>query len=555
VRTKELCGPPSAERVVVRGLRRSGGLVVNRIQLVPVLVVALGALVLTPTPVAAQDAPVVKMSLAECLRAAIDHNLDLALAQKDPRIAENNVALAESEFDSALTATASYDDSSSDTLSSATTTQPPNPPASASGTSTDSDERKNLSVAWGQKVSFGAEYSVTYGWFRGSSSGFSQTGALPFLEDTSQSGENLTFGYKMPLLRDFGKEVNTAQIILARSARAMSDQDLRGQANATLKEVEGAYWDLLAAIRALDVAKESLKLAQDLLNLNRKKVEVGTLAPIEIVQAEAGVASREENVILAETAVSNAEDNLRRLLAVPQGDPLWESRIAPTDSPEFTARPVDLDAALSQALVTRPEIVQARQGVEDQRLNERTAKNAMRHRLDLDLLAAPNQGEFDQSTNSGISVTQSRSETDGLGWNWGATLTYAYPIGNRAAKAGYGIAMINREKSEITLQNVEQTIRVDVRTAVRNVESGVKRVQAAQSNTVLQRKTLEAEQKKFENGMSTSFEVLRIQTDLLNAQVSLIRAVLDYNKALADLERAKGTLLEARGFTLDAVQE
>jgi outer membrane protein TolC len=125
------------------------------------------------------------------------------------------------------------------------------------------------------------------------------------------------------------------------------------------------------------------------------------------------------------------------------------------------------------------------------------------------------------------------------------------PIGNRQAKANYAIATLNREKSEVSLQNTEQTIRVDVRTAVRNVASGAKRVAAARSNTVLQKKTLDAEQKKFENGMSTSFEILRIQTDLSNAQLSEIQAILDYNKALADLERAKGTLLEARGLRLD----
>jgi outer membrane protein TolC len=91
---------------------------------------------------------------------------------------------------------------------------------------------------------------------------------------------------------------------------------------------------------------------------------------------------------------------------------------------------------------------------------------------------------------------------------------------------------------------------VDVRTAVRNVESNAKRVAAARSNSTLQRKTLEAEQKKFDNGMSTSFEVLRIQTDLSNAQFAEINAILDYTKSLADLERAKGTLLEARGLQI-----
>ena len=133
-------------------------------------------------------------------------------------------------------------------------------------------------------------------------------------------------------------------------------------------------------------------------------------------------------------------------------------------------------------------------------------------------------------------------------WNVGLVLTY--PIGNRREQAGYATTSLTREKAELSLLNTELTIRVDVRTAVRAVESGAKRVAAARANTVLQQKTVDAEQKKFANGMSTSFEVLRIQTDLSSARLAEIQAVTDYNKALAALERAQGTILEARGLSL-----
>ena len=124
------------------------------------------------------------------------------------------------------------------------------------------------------------------------------------------------------------------------------------------------------------------------------------------------------------------------------------------------------------------------------------------------------------------------------------------PIGNRQAKASYARAKISTHQAGTELQNLEQTIRVEVRRAARAVESGVKRVQAAKVNTVLQQKKLDAEQKKFENGMSTSFEVLTFQRDLANAELSEVRALLDYVKSLTALEKAKGTLLEARGLSL-----
>jgi outer membrane protein TolC len=137
-------------------------------------------------------------------------------------------------------------------------------------------------------------------------------------------------------------------------------------------------------------------------------------------------------------------------------------------------------------------------------------------------------------------------------YSWSVGLNYAVPLANRAAKATYAIARIGREKDEISLQNTEDLIRLDVRTSVRAVEAGFERVTAARKNVELQQKKLDAEQKKFDNGMSTSFEVFTFQTDLRNAQLSLIQALLDYNKSLADLERAKGTLLESKGLTLAA---
>src|SRR5262249_27719055 len=136
-------------------------------------------------------------------------------------------------------------------------------------------------------------------------------------------------------------------------------------------------------------------------------------------------------------------------------------------------------------------------------------------------------------------------------YTWTVALTYAVPIRNRAAEADYANAMIGREKAELSEQNTEDIVRVDVRRAVRAVESGYERVVAARKNVELQQKKLDAEQKKFDNGMSTSFEVFTFQTDLRNSQLSLIQAVLDYNKSLADLERAKGTLLESKNLKLD----
>ncbi len=508
------------------------------------LIVAVGA---AAAPLGAQEpsraGEAVRYSLADCLRIALRNNLDLVIARKDPEIAARQIEAQDARFDGAIAASATYSDGSEDS------TIVDNTGAVGNAAGTAANDALTAKVSWAQTLEYGASYSATLNANDSSSSSREVNQFIGIFQDSSvdRNGQFVTLHYEMPLLSGFGREVNTVDVLLARSSLDVSRQELRLGAMRTMKEVEDAYWNLRAAREAVRVARESLDLAQDLLDLNKKKVEVGTLAPIEITQAEAGVASREEGVIVAETTVLNAEDNLRRLLAIPRDDPAWSREIVPTDQPRFDKQPADEGAALAAAMENRPEMATARQQLKDAELSERVAGNQTRHSLRFLADLAPGVGE-DRLV---FTPPGSDTTTDSDGVQWSVGLTYGFPVGNRAAKSNYAIATLNREKGELGLQNTEQSIRVDVRAAVRSVESGSKRVDAAHSSTILQRKTVEAEQKKFENGMSTSFEVLRIQTDLSNAQLAEIRAILDYNKALADLERAKGTLLEARGLELE----
>lgn len=489
----------------------------------------------------------IRMSLGEAQRAALQNNLDLVIARKDPRIAALNVDFQKAVFDPEIGASVNHAEAKDE------------PSQVFQSTRSKSD---TVGLSWTDRLTFGGEYSLTLGSRK-------LDAPNPFRSYNPSYDSSLAMTFSMPLLRGLGTTVNTSDIVIARRNLEISDEELRRQAIATIKSVEDAYWDLVAVRAALDVAQQSLKLAQDLLDLNKKKVEVGTLAPIEITQAEAGVASREEGVIVADTALQSAEDNLRRLLAIPSADPTWDKRLVPTDEPTFAARTPDLQAAIAKALEIRPELVASRRDLENRKLSERVAENLVKPGLQFDAAITPSgnnlKGVLVDPGPDGITGTDDDlfvPDTGGLGeslsevpkfrnYNWSVGLTYSIPLFNRAAKAGYGTAILEREKAELAVQNAEQTVRVDVRNAVRAVESGVKRVAAAHSSTILQRKKLEAEQKKFDNGMSTSFEVLTFQNDLQDAQLSEIRALLDYQKGLADLERAQGTLLEARGLKLE----
>jgi outer membrane protein TolC len=527
-----------------------------------VLAVCLALLAAVPPSAAGPTAPTteekgLRMSLADCLRRALENNLDLVIARKDPLIAEQGVAAQRAPFDPTFKASGSYQESSTDqTITNTDLTQAP-PTTTEFSLPTSSNTQESVDATWAQKLRFGAQYSAQFAYNGSPESKGGRVFGAGFLSLYDQSSRNpsLTLTFNMPLLQGFGKEVNTVGLVLAKSNVNITRQALSLQSQLTMQQVENAYWDLVAAREAARVARESLKLAQDLYDLNKKKVEVGTLAPIEITQAEAGVASREEAVIIADTAVMNAEDSLLRLMAVPKDDSAWNERVLPTDRPEYQARTVDVNAALAKALDLRSEMATAREQLKNSELSERVARHETKHSLSLNAALAPSYSASSdtgsQITTGGAATPQSSTGQTADSRAWSVGLLYGYPIGNRAAKSNYEIATLNREKAEVGLKNTEQSVRVDVRTAARNVESGVKRVEAARASAVLQRKTLEAEQKKFENGMSTSFEVLRIQNDLFSAQLAEIQAILSYTKSLADIERAQGTLLEARGLRID----
>jgi outer membrane protein TolC len=515
---------------------------------------AIAAIALPFAPVLALegDEAGVRMSLEEALRIALENNLDLVVARKAPSIAEQGLISEDAAFDGLLTLSGSFQDTTTDSEQVTTTDL-----GSSSVLFTTDNQPFGGSASYANRLRFGGRYELKLSANQSDPSAsrrFISAGIFD-VSDFQSDSWRADLSYTMPLLRGFGTEANTYNVLVAKSNVTLSRYELERESEATLKRVEDAYWDLVAARAAVDVARESLRLAQDLLDLNRKKVEVGTLAPIEVTQAEAGVASREEDIIRAETALQNAEDLLLQLLAVPPEDPRWERAVVPTDKPTFEKSAVDVNGALETALANRAEVLSARRSLSDRELGERVARNGAKHGLDLSANVGYGTDSFERLgfTEAGGTISDLvKFEQDDDNLDWAVTLTYAYPIRNRSAKANYAGAVLDRERGEVALQSVELSVRTDVRIAARNVESGAKRVDAARANTVLQRKTLDAEQKKFENGMSTSFEVLRIQTDLSNAQLAEIRAILDYTKALADLERAQGTLLEARGLSLDA---
>jgi len=484
------------------------------------------------------------LSLMQALNMALENNLDLISARMDPEISEQSVLAEKADFDYGIGWRQNHTESEQEISNAFSLNEFTSDTGTASLTKT---------------LKFGADYTVDLGLDRSEALG-------PLVTTPTTYEADLGFSFNLPLLgtgqngNSLGREATTERLVLARGNLDISFETLRLEAHRVMEEVENTYWNVVANIAALRTRQLALTRAEDLLELNKKKVEVGTLAPIEITQAEAQVASNEEQVIIADTDLLNSEDDLRRLLGIPEGDPIWETPLAPSDLPNFEPREIDLDEAISSALVSRPEIINARKRLQNDELSERVNRKKTRPGLTLNGSVRPSGNNFETL----FDIAGNPIEQDVIGvfdealaeiqdfdnYNWSVGVNFNYAIGNRAAKSNLAVASLNRQKSMIDVRNQEQIIRVDVRKSVRSVTSGIKRMQAATKNVELQEKKLDAEQKKFENGMSTSFEVLTFQEDLADAELARIQAGLDYARALTALERSKGTLLQSRGLEI-----
>jgi outer membrane protein TolC len=371
----------------------------------------------------------------------------------------------------------------------------------------------------------------------------------------------LTFSYDQPLLRNFGRIATERNLLLARNNSELSRQEFERQVVLTTQQVINAYWALVGARQQLIVAQESLGLARELHERNRIQVEVGTLAPLETVQSEAAIATREEGIITSQAQVGDAEDVLRRLLNLPPGA-VWQAEIRPSTDPVVERAAINLDEATQSALATRPELKQQQLQVEQARINSAFFQNQKKPSLDLrlDYGASGIGGNViirDEDTGEVIDVVQgdfsdALSQATGFGFTgWTARLLFAYPLQNRGARAQSAIADLDLEREQVVLDQLRQQVVTEVRQAVRRVDTAAKSIDAARISREFQEKNLDAERKRYENGMSTSFQITNIQEDVTQARSNEVNAVINYRTALAELYRVTGRLLEAEGVELE----
>ncbi len=376
----------------------------------------------------------------------------------------------------------------------------------------------------------------------------------------------LTFTYTQPLLRNFSLDASRRSIRLAKKSLDLSDSQFRQRVIEIINQVQRAYWDLVFAIRNEKIARDSVDLARTQLENNRKMVEAGTLAPIELRSTEAQLETAKGNVIVALQGITTAENALKILLFKDPNDKTWNSEIKPTDEPQFGELTFNLDESTRLALKNRPELDQMRLLTEQKEIDIKYYKNQLKPQLDF-------VGIY---TNTGLAGAASTAVSVGGGGStilprflggYGTSLknlfgqdfrTYqigvnvSLPIGNHTAKANLGRSLAEQRQLDARQRQLVESVQVDVRNALQAVVASRQRYEAAQAGELAAKAQYDGEQERYRAGLSTNFVVLQRQTDLSVARGTTVRALTDYNKALADLQRVTGMTLVSNNVQISS---
>ena len=503
------------------------------------------------TGAAAQARPVVHLTLDEAVKLALDRNLDIAVQRLNPEINDIAIASVRSVYNPTLTST----------LGPQSVTQLPTSQLQlgTNGTATTS-----------QTMTYNGGISQSIPWGGGSFSA-----ALNNFRRTTNSNNALfnpqfqsawSFAYTQPLLRNFAIDSTRQQLMVTKINRDISDVQVRATITNTLSNVRNAYWDYVFAVQAVEVANKSVSLAEQLVRDNQTRVEVGTMAPIDVVQAQSQAATARQNLAVAQQTMRTAELALKRLIVAGTQDPNWNVQLDPIDRPEFTAQSIDIEAAVRRALSERTDLEIARKNVDSNNATLRFLRDQLKPQADFAVTYVP-QGvggtELFRETNAALGSRVTRTEQLGISEafaslfrnqfpQWTAQVNFSYPLGTSAQEANVARARVQLSQVQAQIKQIELQVATDVTNAGVTVQSNGERVQAAQAARELAEKQLEAEQSKFEVGMSINYNVIQSQRDLATAQNNELQAILNYRKSLVELERLQQTTLQNLNITVIA---
>jgi HAE1 family hydrophobic/amphiphilic exporter-1 len=514
------------------------------------------------------------LSLREALAMALDNNKDIEVARHNVKIAEFDLIAAHGAYDPRFTSTAYYERIKSPISSFLT--------GGANGATTTSDYTGTARVE-GLTPRLGGSYRLDFSSVRFTSN--NQFTAL-----SPQYPTALTLNYTQPLVRGLRFDNNRRQIQIAKKNLSLTDAQFRQRAIETITSVQRAYWDLVFALRNLQVQRDAVRDARTQLEHNKRLVVEGNLAPIDVVAAEAQVAGFEQTLFSSLEEVSRNENNLKNLIAVNHDSDLWNLSIIPTDSVDIAPPEITLPDALKAAMDNRPELQQSNIGREINQIDQKYYREQTKPQIDLvgsygmtglagsqsnagnpfssastqelrarvdQLLALANLtpltplppqalspaliGGYDQSLRNLLSNSFN---------NFRVGVQINLPLRNRTAEAQLGRSLVEGQRLATQREQLEQSIQVEVRNALQVVRSAEARLHAAGIARQASEQQYLSEQRKLDAGQSTVFLVLERQTALTTARGNELRAQTDLNKAIAELQRVTGNALTTNNIVV-----
>ncbi|WP_221030996.1 TolC family protein [Actomonas aquatica] len=483
--------------------------------------VCLAALTLSAT--ASAQEPV--LTLEEAVARALEKNFAVEIQRYTTETAVAAVEIADANFDPSFFVSATK-----------SVNQQAQPSSTLDGVSQEGPRSENTTIRAGarQRIITGADIEL------GANLNRRETNStFSLLNPAYASDFSLTVS--QPLLAGFGSEVNRAALKRARLGLERAGLDFESALLDIVRNVETAYYNLAFAREQLAVREFSLAVAQGLLEENQTRLETGVATDLDVLQAQVGVANANRGVLLAQQTVKDREDALKNLITQFELDrPIGDIVLQPVTTPN-----VSFAESYNLARNNRPDYASAVLAVEQYRIDERTATNGRRPSLNLDAGVGLN-------SNEGSASDSTSNLWDGEGYSWQLGLSLNVPWGFKEEKARLAQARAVLSREEVRLRQLEQNIMVDVRAAIRSVQTSAESFQISQLATKLSQDQYNLEKARFDAGLSTFRRVQESQEDLDTARVNEIQAAVNLRIALAELSRLEGSSLDRFGITLEA---
>jgi outer membrane protein len=512
---------------------------------------------LSPIEIAEKDGSALRMSLKDITKLALQNNLEIAIQDTNEELSQQKILQAYGDYDPKLTGTLGVQ--SRKTANQST--------YQYSTGKYNQNDTATWNFTFQKTVKTGGTFQAQW------NSSRQQSNSTSNLFNPNY-GATASVQFTQPLWRNLKIDSTRGNIKLVNLDLESTDSKFKQKVTETMANIQQQYWDLVSAIRDYDIKRSSVKLGQITLRDNKKKVDVGTLAPIAITEAQADLKSRELNLISSEEQILRQENTVRQLVSNDRNSEIWSKVIIPTDQPDFVEYKVDLNTAIETALKNRPELAQFDIQLRQSEINLKMTQNNRKWQFNLigqfgsQGTAGPQsyllnnytgEPQLDANGNKipsipdylvgGLPHAYKTVFTEGF-TTWQVSFQVDIPLRTRSLDSQFAQQKIQRQQTLMNRRSQEQNIQVEIRNAVQKLKTNRQQVEQAKMQQQLSKEQLDGEVKRYDAGLSENFRVLDRQNQLAMSENTYLVNLINYKKAIIALQKAMYSLLESNEFEI-----